>query len=76
VRTRRFETLSTQDIVQYVVVGLLSGCFWWQRAGHDTLSATQDTLGMSDTLPFPNHLQALHLPATGVLHKNTDLVRA
>jgi hypothetical protein len=45
VRTRRFQTLSVQDIVQFVVVGLLTGCFWWQRAGHDTLAAATDTLG-------------------------------
>jgi hypothetical protein len=37
--------MSKQDICQYVIVGLLTGCFWWQRGGHDTLAATQDTIG-------------------------------
>ncbi|EIE25035.1 P-loop containing nucleoside triphosphate hydrolase protein [Coccomyxa subellipsoidea C-169] len=46
VRTRRFQTLSAQDIIQYVIVGLLTGCFWWQRGGHDTLAASQDTLAL------------------------------
>lgn len=45
VRTRRFQTLSAQDIIQYIIVGLLTGCFWFQRGGHDTLAASQDTLG-------------------------------
>ncbi|CAL8462005.1 g1536 [Coccomyxa elongata] len=46
VRTRRFQSLSKQDIIQYIVVGLLTGCFWFQRGGHDTLAASQDTLGL------------------------------
>ena len=37
--------MSKQDILQYVIVGLLTGCFWWQRGGHDTLAASSDTLG-------------------------------
>ena len=45
VRTRRFQSMSKQDICQYVIIGLLTGCFWFQRGGKDTLSATQDTLG-------------------------------
>ncbi len=42
---RRFQSMSKQDILQYIIVGLLTGCFWWQRGGHDTLAATADTLG-------------------------------
>ena len=45
VRVRRFQSMSRQDILQYVIVGLLTGCFWWQRGGHDTLAASADTLG-------------------------------
>ena len=45
VRVRRFQSMSKQDILQYIIVGLLTGCFWWQRGGHDTLAATSDTLG-------------------------------
>ena len=45
VRTRRFQSMSKQDIIQYVVIGLLTGMFWFQRGGKDTLAATQDTLG-------------------------------
>lgn len=37
--------MSKQDIIQYVVIGLLTGMFWFQRGGKDTLAATQDTLG-------------------------------
>ncbi|KAK9821260.1 hypothetical protein WJX74_004512 [Apatococcus lobatus] len=46
VRTRRFESLSTQDFAQFIVIGLLAGCFWYQRAKPDTLSAAGDTLGL------------------------------
>lgn len=44
---RRFQTLSTQDMAQFVIVGLLTGCFWWQRAAHSNLAAAADTLGTS-----------------------------
>ena len=47
VRTRRFQTLSTQDLCQFLIVGVLSGLFWLQRAKNDTTAAASDTLGMS-----------------------------
>ncbi|KAK9820397.1 hypothetical protein WJX72_009913 [[Myrmecia] bisecta] len=46
VRTRRFQSLSKQDLIQFLVVGVLTGLFWLQRAGDDTLGAAQDTLGL------------------------------
>lgn len=46
VRTRRFQTLSTQDLCQFLIVGVLSGLFWLQRAKNDTTAAASDTLGM------------------------------
>ena len=49
VRCRRFQALSGQDILLFLVIGVLSGLFWLQRCGHDTVSAAQDTLG---ELPF------------------------
>ena len=58
VRTRRFETLSIQDILQFVVVGLLAGCFWWQRGGHNTLAASMDTIG-APTLFYFNFFSAV-----------------
>lgn len=45
VRTRRFQTLSTQDLCQFLIVGVLSGLFWLQRAQSDTTAAAADTLG-------------------------------
>lgn len=45
VRTRRFQTLSTQDLCQFLIVGILSGLFWLQRAQSDTTAAAADTLG-------------------------------
>lgn len=45
VRTRRFQTLSTQDLCQFLVVGVLSGLFWLQRAKSSTTAAAADTLG-------------------------------
>ena len=60
VRTRRFESLSTQDFAQFIVIGLLAGCFWYQRAKPDTLSAAGDTLGRRpQRLPL-NGLQECH----------------
>ncbi|KAL3132535.1 hypothetical protein ABBQ32_009078 [Trebouxia sp. C0010 RCD-2024] len=46
VRTRRFQTLSTQDLCQFLIVGVLSGLFWLQRAKSDTTAAAADTLGL------------------------------
>lgn len=45
VRTRRFQTLSTQDLCQFLIVGVLSGLFWLQRAKSSTTAAASDTLG-------------------------------
>lgn len=30
VRVRRFETLSRQDLIQFIVVGAICGMIWWQ----------------------------------------------
>ena len=30
VRVRRFETLSKQDFAQFLIVGAICGCIWWQ----------------------------------------------
>jgi len=46
VRTRRFQSLSTQDLCQFLIVGVLSGLFWLQRAKSSTTAAASDTLGM------------------------------
>ena len=45
IRTRRFQTLSTQDFVLFLVVGVLAGLFWLRRAQHSTVAAASDTLG-------------------------------
>jgi hypothetical protein len=34
VKTRRFDSLSTQDVVQFILVGLLSGGLAWTRSSH------------------------------------------
>jgi len=59
VRVRRFQSMSKQDILQYVIVGLLTGCFWWQRGGHDTLAASSDTLGRCLLLIHPSRTSCL-----------------
>ncbi|KAL0032350.1 hypothetical protein WJX79_006390 [Trebouxia sp. C0005] len=46
VRTRRFQSLSTQDLCQFLIVGVLSGLFWLQRAKSSTTAAASDTLGL------------------------------
>eukprot|EP00891_Asterochloris_glomerata_P001808 jgi/Astpho2/1808/e_gw1.00037.4.1_t len=45
VRTRRFQTLSTQDFCQFIIIGVLAGLFWLQ-VSLDTVSAATDTLGL------------------------------
>lgn len=46
VKTRRFETLSVQDFLQFIVVGLLSGLFWWQIGRNRTVAAAANANGL------------------------------
>jgi len=46
VKTRRFETLSLQDFLQFIVVGLLSGLFWWQIGRNKTVAAAANANGL------------------------------
>lgn len=46
VKTRRFETLSFQDFLQFIVVGLLSGLFWWQIGRNRTVAAAANANGL------------------------------
>jgi hypothetical protein len=32
-RVRRFETMTQQDLAQFVLVGLVCGLIWWQVGG-------------------------------------------
>lgn len=45
-RTRRFQSLSMQDICQLVIIAILAGLFWLQRGQQDTLAAGRDILGV------------------------------
>ena len=44
-RTRRFQTLSTQDIFQFLTIGVLAGCFWLQKGNDVTLAGSRDVIG-------------------------------
>ena len=46
VKTRRFETLSLQDFLQFIIVGLLSGLFWWQIGRNKTVAAAANANGL------------------------------
>ncbi|EIE22543.1 hypothetical protein COCSUDRAFT_16269, partial [Coccomyxa subellipsoidea C-169] len=46
VKTRRFESLSSQDFAQFVIVGVLSGLFWWQQGRGDTVLSAQNSNGL------------------------------
>ncbi|KAK9829866.1 hypothetical protein WJX72_008345 [[Myrmecia] bisecta] len=46
VKTRRFETMSVQDIVQLLIVGLLCGLFWLQRGQSATVRGASDVTGL------------------------------
>lgn len=78
VRTRRFQTLSTQDLCQFLIVGVLSGLFWLQRAKNDTTAAASDTLG--EALPSAANLCGFVLVVycmlqaqPGLQHKSADV---
>ena len=45
-RTRRFETLSTQDLFQFIVIALLAGLFWFQKGHDNTVAGSRDVLGV------------------------------
>ncbi|KAI7836411.1 hypothetical protein COHA_009711 [Chlorella ohadii] len=45
-RTRRFQSMSTQDIVQAAVISLLAGLCWWQAGQDDTVLGARNTLGL------------------------------
>jgi ABC-type multidrug transport system ATPase subunit len=45
-RTRRFETLSTQDLFQFIVIAVLAGLFWLQKGQDNTVVGSRDVLGV------------------------------
>lgn len=45
-KTRRFESLSTQDFFQFLAIALLAGMFWLQSGQGDTLVDALDTIGL------------------------------
>jgi ABC-type multidrug transport system ATPase subunit len=44
-KVRRFEALSLQDIVQFILVSVLAGCFWLQAGQTDTVFGAQNSNG-------------------------------
>lgn len=45
-RTRRFESMKTQDIYQFAAISLLAGLFWLQAGKDDTVLGARNTLGL------------------------------
>ena len=45
-KTRRFESVSTQDVLMFTVIALLAGSFWFQRGKDDSLAAARDVVGV------------------------------
>eukprot|EP00873_Tetraselmis_striata_P023562 jgi/Tetstr1/443826/TSEL_003280.t1 len=46
VKVRRFDSLSTQKFCQLGAVAFITGLFWWQRGGSNTLSSARDVTGL------------------------------
>lgn len=46
IRTRRFQSLSGQDIIQYLTIAILAGLFWFQKGRDDTLVAARNIQGL------------------------------
>lgn len=45
-RVRRFETLSQQDLAQFLCVAAVCGMIWWQVGHSDTVYGAQNTTGL------------------------------
>ena len=45
-RTRRLQSVSTQDILQFMTIAVLSGLFWLQKGQGDTVVDARDTIGV------------------------------
>lgn len=45
-QTRRFESLSTQDLFQFGTIAVLAGLFWLQSGKDETLVAARDVVGV------------------------------
>ncbi|KAL4457859.1 hypothetical protein ABPG75_012724 [Micractinium tetrahymenae] len=45
-KTRRFESMSSQDIVQFVVIAILAGLFWLQAGQDYSLVGARNVLGL------------------------------
>eukprot|EP00887_Chlorella_sp_A99_P001388 scaffold8.g1388.t1 len=45
-RTRRFETLSNQDLLMFAGIAVIAGLIWLQTGQHDTLVAARNTIGL------------------------------
>lgn len=46
VKVRRFDSLSSQKFCQLGVVAFITGLFWWQRGGENTLASARDVSGL------------------------------
>jgi len=54
VRVRRFETLSRQDLAQFLIVGAICGMIWWQvggTGGWGCWGCTGQAVGLAACLP-------------------------
>ena len=45
-RVRRFESLSVQDLCQFLIVALICGMIWWQIGQTNTVYGAQQTRGL------------------------------
>mmetsp|Transcript_39200 Transcript_39200/g.92898 ORF Transcript_39200/g.92898 Transcript_39200/m.92898 type:complete len:734 (+) Transcript_39200:104-2305(+) len=45
-KVRRFETLSSQKVLQIVLVAVIAGMIFFQRAGESTVAGARDTVGL------------------------------
>lgn len=46
IRVRRFETLSQQDLAQFLCVAAVCGMIWWQVGQTNTVYGAQNTTGL------------------------------
>ncbi len=88
--TRRHDVVSIQDILQFTLIGLLAGCFWWKIGNTNTVVAASEIAGLlyflqmflsfrvmfTSLLIFPSEMKHLIKERKGGLYRLSAFVVA
>ncbi len=87
---RRHDVVTTQDFLQFTVIGLLAGCFWWKIGNTNTVVAATEIAGLlyfiqmflsfrvmfTSLLIFPSEMKHLVKERKGGLYRLSAFVVA